>query len=154
MRKVGVLLVGMLLGVSSVGHAAYQNPTVISNDPIAGGFSRIGLLFTGNAGEPQVRKEFIINETTTATSFRNWVDDTIRQLDGLRTAATLPALQVGQTVPRLVRAAPVPTAKRIWQGKLSRYLEVKDAGIVAAAAELAAMKADLESTYQAGFLAP
>lgn len=131
---------------------AYQNPTVIANDPIAGGFSRLGLMFTGNAKEPDVRKDFTINETTTATNFRNWVDETIRQLDGMRTAATLPAIQVGQVVPRLARTAPVPTAKQIWRAKLSRYLEVKDAGIVAAAAELAAMKADLESTYQAGFL--
>lgn len=133
---------------------AYQNPTVISNDPIAGGFSRIGLLFRGDAGEPDVRKDFSITESTTAQSFRNWVDETIRQLDGLRTAATLPALQVGQTITRLARTAPALTAKQTWQAKFSRYLEVKDGGITAAAAELAAMKSDLEATYQAGFLAP
>lgn len=132
--------------------AAYQNPTIISNDPIAGGFTRIGFLFTGNAGEPQVRKDFVINETTTAASLRNWVDDTIKQLDALRTAATLPALQVGQTITRLARTNPTPTAKQVWGGKLRRYMEVKDAGITAAASELSSLKADLEATYQAGFL--
>lgn len=133
---------------------AYQNPRVISNDRIDNGFARIGLMFSGNAGEPDVRKDFTVNDTTTATSFRNWVDETIRQLDGLRTAATLPALQVGQVITRLARTTPAPTAKQVWQSKLHAYMEVKDAGITAAAAELAAMKADLESTYQSGFLAP
>ena len=152
-RQIPIILsLVFILSFPHIAQAAYQNPTVISNDPIANGFFRLGLLFSGNAGEPDVRKEFIVNETTTAVSFRNWVDETIKQLDNLRTAATLPALQVGQTVPRLARVAPVPTAKQIWRSKLSRYLEVKDAGITAAATELAAMKDDLETTYQAGFL--
>lgn len=147
------ILVSVLL-FPLISEAAYLNPTVVSNDQIDGGFSRIGLMFTGNAGEPQVRKDFVITDTTTATSFRNWVDETIRQLDGLRTAATLPSLQVGQVIPRLARTTPAPTAKQVWQAKLHAYMEVKDAGITAANAELAAMKADLESTYQSGFLAP
>lgn len=152
-RMIRLIVMAAALLVPSLGIAGYQNPTVIANDPIAEGDSRIRLQFTGNAGEPTAQRTLIIPDGTTNQSIRNMVDDLINQLDRKRTAATMPILQVGNTINRLAPAVPPPTAKEVWRGKLSRYMEVKDSGIAAAASELAAMKADLEATYQAGFLA-
>ena len=148
------LVLCVLLAMPVLSHAGYQNPTVISNDPIAEGDSRIRLQFTGNNGEPTVQRILIVPDGATNQSIRNMVDQIIDQLDRKRTAATMPILQVNNTINRLAVVPPVPTAKQVWQAKYYRYIEIKDGGIVAAAAELAAMKADLESTYQAGFLAP
>lgn len=148
-----ILVFCVLMVLPSLSHAGYQNPTVISNDPIAEGDSRIRLQFAGTAGEPTIQRVLIIPDGATNQSIRNMVDQLIDQLDRKRTAATMPILQVGNTINRLAVVAPVPTAKQVWKAKLSRYMEVKDAGIVAASDELAAMKADLEATYQAGFLA-
>ena len=146
------LLLSFLLFVPSVGFAAYQNPTVIANERQANGFPRITFQFTGNAGEPTAVRSYVISASTTAAALRNWIADTIDELDLMHTAGTLSILQPGQTVPRLNRAVVTPTAKQIWVEKLSRYLAVKDAGITAASADLAALKADLEATYQAGFI--
>lgn len=136
-----------------IAHAGYQNPEVVKNDPIAEGDARVTLQFTGNADEPTVQIVRVIPDGSTNQSIRNMVDGLLTQLDRKRTAATMPILKVGNTINRLAPVSPVPTAKQVWQAKLSRYLEVKDAGITAAVAELAAMKADLEATYQAGFMA-
>lgn len=149
-----VVILCIVLAIPVFSHAGYQNPTVVSNDPIAEGDSRIRLQFTGNAGEPTVQRILIIPDGATNQSIRNMVDQLIDQLDRKRTAATMPILQVGNTINRLAVVPPVPTAKQIWQAKYYRYMEIKDGGIAAAASELAAMKADLEATYQAGFLAP
>ena len=140
------LVLCVLLAMPVLSHAGYQNPTVISNDPIAEGDSRIRLQFTGNAGEPTVQRILIIPDGATNQSIRNMVDQIIDQLDRKRTAATMPILQVGNTINRLAVVPPVPTAKQAWQAKYYRYMELKDGGITAAAADLATMKADLEST--------
>ncbi len=146
------LFLSLLLFLPSVSFAAYQNPTVVSNERQGNGFPKIIFRFTGNAGEPTATRAFVVSSSTTATSLRNWIADTIDELDLMHTAGTLAILQPGQTVPRLNRTAVTPTAKQIWVEKLSRYLAVKDAGITAASTDLAAMKADLEATYQAGFI--
>ncbi len=140
-----------LVGIfSSISFAAYQNPTVVSNARQANGTVMITFAFAGNAGEPTVTRGYVVSQGTTATAVRNWIDDTIKELDLVRTAETLAALQIGQTVPRLARPADVPTAVRVCAEKLSDYLRVKDAGITAMAPEIAALKADIEATYVAG----
>lgn len=145
-------LLGFVLLFPSLSFAAYQNPTVLANDKLSNGTVKISFQFTGNAGEPIVRRDFIVSAGTTATTLRNWIADTIDELDLMYTAGTLAILQPGQTIPRLNRVPATPTAKQIWVEKLSRYLHVKDSGIVAAASDIAALKADLEATYQAGFI--
>lgn len=149
-----VILLVFLVTVLSpiIGHAAYQNPSIVSHDVQTNGYIKLDFIFTGNAGEPAVRRSFIVSSSTTATVLRNWVDDNINELDKLFAAGSLPALQLGQIVPRLASVPPVPTAKDIWNAKLDRYLRVKDSGIAAIATDLAALKADLEATYQAGFI--
>lgn len=146
------VLLFVVLFLPSTVLAAYQNPTVVSNQRQSNGTVLITFAFSGNAGEPTVTRGFVVTQGTTAVGVRNWIDDTIQELDLVRTAETLPAIQPGQTVSRLARVVPARTAKQIWQEKLDRYIHVKDAGITAASAELATLKADLEATYQNGFL--
>ena len=132
--------------------AAYQNPTVLENNRQADDEGVILFEFTGNAGEPTVQRRFVVQPNATVTSLRNWVDDTIAELNLLQTARTLPSLQPGQTVTRLARTTPPPTAKQVWLDKLRRYLDLKNSDITAAASAISALKADLEATYQAGYL--
>jgi len=68
-------------------------------------------------------------------------------------SVSLAAYQNPMVVPRLARVATPPSAKAIWQAKHERYMQVKNSDVAALATERAALKADLEATYQAGFLA-
>ena len=67
--------------------AAYQNPTVLENNRQADGGGVILFEFTGNAGEPTVQRRFVVQPNATVTSLRNWVDDTIAELNLLQTAS-------------------------------------------------------------------
>lgn len=145
-------LLFVVLFLPSTVFAAYQNPTVVSVERKADGSGNIVFQFTGNAGEPVITRIYSISSNSTIVGVRNWVDDTIIELNLVQTAAVLPGLQAGQTVIRLPRTNTPQTPKQIWQEKLARYLYVKDAGIVAATSELATLKSDLEATYQSGFL--
>ena len=144
-----MLLLCLLLIVPSVARAAYLDPVIISNDG-----KQIIFQFSGDAGEPIQKITYVVQAATTQKVVREWVKDTIDDLNGIRSAATLAALQPGQTVARLNRTAAARAAKELWNEKLARYLYVQASGIAAAATELAALKADLETTYQSGFLAP
>lgn len=141
--------IGMLVW-SSVSHAAYQNPTIVSNERQPNGTVLILFRFTGNAGEPIVERGYVVSAGTTAPGIRNWVDDTIKELDLVRTAENLPALQPGQTITRLARTPDVTPAALVCARKLTQYLRLKDAGITAMNADLAALKANIESTYISG----
>lgn len=152
MRRL-VMCLAVLL-VPSLAPAAYQNPTVLSMERKADGGGHIIFQFAGNAGEPIVTRTYVIQSGSTLAGVRNWVDDTINELNLVQAAAVLPGLQQGQTVPRLARVNPARAAKELWNEKVARYGQLKDLGIAAAAADLAALKADIEATYQAGFVAP
>lgn len=146
------LLLLVVLLAPSVTQAAYQSPIVVTNES-QDGRTKLVFQFTGNAGEPVVRKEFIVQPTTTATLLRNWIDATITELDLMRTAATLPSVQAGQTVTRLAPAPPAPTAKTVWRRKVEAYKNFAGNSFTGGiATDLATLKADIEATYQAGFL--
>lgn len=138
----------------SLALAAYQNPTVQSRQQQSSGFVKVVFQFTGNAGEVTVQRDYLVRPNSTSTHLRNWVEDTKKELDLLHTASTIPALQPGQTVPGLARVEPVLSAKEAWAEKLERYLRLKEAGITAMDSDLAALKTNLENTYQSGFLNP
>jgi hypothetical protein len=74
------------------------------------------------------------------------------ELNSLQTVDSLTTLQVGATPTPANRAVAAKTAKQTWREKYTAYLAAKDSGVVAIAADLATLKADLEATYQAGFL--
>ena len=148
-----ILFVFLVLMLSPfVGHAAYQNPTIVAHDVQTNGVVRLDFIFAGNAGEPSVRRSFYVGQGTTATILRNWVDDNIKELDLLFAAQSLPSLQLGQVVPRLARVDPTPTPKDVWNAKFDRYLRALNSGISAISSDMTALKADLEATYQTGFI--
>lgn len=151
-RRMAVLLVTVLLAPVAA-QAAYQNPTVTGNDRQQNGSTQLTFQFTGNSGEPTVIRQYTVNPASTITALRNWVDGVIAELDLMHTAASLAALQPGQTVPRLAPVPPAPTAKQVWRGKIFRYDQgCKSSFAGAVATACAALKADIESTYAAGFL--
>lgn len=139
----------------SVASAAYLDPIVISKEPRTDGVVKLVLEFAGNAGEPTVRRDYLISSSTTATIFRNWAYTTKQELDKLYTAMTLPSLQKGQTVPALAPSAPpAPTALDVWVGKANKLRTMKEmqaAGVTALDAEIAALAADVNGTYPGGF---
>lgn len=133
--------------------AAYQNPTIIANERLSVGSTKLILRFNGNAGEPAVTREYMIGPDTTVTSIRNWVDATIKELDLMQAVSVNASAQPGQTVPRLAPAASVPTARDIWQSKVASYTQKCGNGFTGAiATACTTLKADIESTYQAGYL--
>ena len=148
-----VLLFLTLVILPTVASAAYQNPTVIANERQPNGFTKLIFRFTGTAGEPAVTRDYTVSPTTTAARLRNWVDATIDELDLMHTAATLPALQPGQSVPRLAPTPPTPSAKAAWRMKVVAFRESCGHGFAGnLATACAALKTDIEATYQAGFL--
>jgi hypothetical protein len=149
-----LLLIALWVLLPSMGWAAYLNPEIEQNALQPNGMVKLTLVFRGDAGEPDVRRELLVRPGMTFQQGRYFVDDTIRELDAARTASNVPQLQPGQTITRLVRPAAVPTAKQAWRTKFNAYMAAKDAGLTNAtmATDLAALKADLEATYQTGFL--
>lgn len=148
-----LLFVLAVLLMPSIAQATYQNPIVVSNERQPSGHTKLIFQFSGNAGEPVVVREYLVNPTSTASSLRNWVDGVISELNLMHTAASLPALQPGQTVPRLAPTTTAPTAKGVWRGKASMYNLVCGNGFAGAlATACTTLKADIETTYQAGYL--
>ena len=152
MKRFLLICVVVLLPVGA--WAAYQNPVIERNELQPNGMAKLFLLFSGNAGEPDVRAELLVRPGMTFQQGRHWVDDKLTELDAAKTAASAAQLQPGQTISRLSRPPVVPTAKEVWRKKFNAYMAAKDSGLAGATltSELAAKKADLEATYQAGFL--
>lgn len=144
-----VVLIGLM---PSWGWASYQNPSIVSKQVQPSGFIKVTFEFAGDNGEPTVKREYLVRPTSTAAHLRNWVHTTKAELDFLFTASNIAGLQVGQTIPALAPTPDTPTAAQVWWTKMRRYLRVKDSGIAALAADLATLKADLEATYQTGFI--
>ena len=149
-----ILLLLAILLFPSISMAAYTTATVVSNELKEDGRTRLVFRITGDAGEPAVTREYFVSQSSTATVLRNWVYGTISELNLMRSAATLPALQIGQTVAPLAPAAPAaPTAKQVWLGKVERYKQFEGMGLTGTAAtDLAALLADINATYVTGYL--
>ncbi len=147
-----ILLIVLIL-LPTWTYAAYQDPTVISNERAPVGSTKLIFRFLGDAGEPAVTREYVIGPSTTAPLLRNWIDATIKELNLMNTAATLPALQPGQTVPRLAPSVVPPSGKQVWLRKLRIYNEATSASLAGlVTTDLSALKAELESSYQTGYL--
>ena len=149
-----ILIVCILSLVPTWSLAAYQNPLITSNTATPDGGGTIVLQFPGNAGEPTVSRTYVIQQNSTFPLLQEWVDDTIKELNKLWAAKSLPTLQNGQTVTRQARVIPPPTAKQVWLDKFERYKGCSSVTLASTGFNNAcsAIKADLEATYQAGFL--
>ena len=142
----------LLLVLPSLSLAAYQSPESKEKIRLPSGQTRTTYEFNGNAGEPTVTRQYVTGSGTTNQSIREWVADTIAELDRLQVVDGLPALQLGATPNPANRAAAVRTAKQTWQQKFELYLHIKDSGVAAISQYVADLKTWLEANYQAGFL--
>lgn len=135
--------------------AAYNSATVVSNELKEDGRTRLVFQITGNAGEPVVTREYLVSSSSTVAILLNWVDSTINELNLMRSAATLPALQKGQTVTPLAPTTPALTPRQVWLQKLARLRDM-NAAIAAGVSnatlttEFNTLKTDIENTYPGG----
>jgi hypothetical protein len=95
--------------------AAYNGGIVRVNEAKGDGTYRLVVGFTGNAGEPEVRKETTIDGGATAASLKQWGIAQVGGLAAARTLANAAVLQVGQTFDLTPPAASVATALQTWQ---------------------------------------
>jgi len=147
-----IFLVVLLL-IPTVSRAAYNAAEVDRNELTAAGAARLVTLFTGNAGEPPVRREYLVNASSTLSGYRQWVKATLDELNLMRAVGVLPGLQPGQTITPLNPVAPALTAKETWHRKVESYSQSCTLSFVGAVATAcAALKTDIEATYQAGYL--
>lgn len=131
---------------------AYNTATLVQKDP-PGEDRRVRLVieFTGNAGEPTVRREYYVSASDTALAIRRWCVEQAKNLGDVKTVAD--ALTVGQSINLTPISPPVATAEEIWRAKVSRYRAMAQLGLSGqAATDLAALKADIEATYVTAYL--
>jgi hypothetical protein len=154
------IVLGCFLWLASAASAAYTTATIVSNTFDADtGLSALKVRFTGNAGEPAVDRTLTIDGSTTALAVRQWRDGQIIALNNARTVFSAAIAQPGQVITAAPSVSPsqADIDRADWFRKLERYLRAKraaDAGLaVPTAAQIAALKTDLESTYQASYLA-
>lgn len=131
---------------------AYNTATLVQKDP-AGDDRRVRIVveFSGNAGEPTVRRERYVTSADTLQSIRQWAISEAVSMGAVKTVAD--NLTVGMSVNLTPISVPAPTAEQIWRAKVSRYQAMKDLGLAGqAATDLATLKADIEATYLSAYL--
>lgn len=131
---------------------AYNTATLVLKDPpLADGRVQITVEFTGNAGEPAMRRQMFVGPTDTAQSIRRWCIEQAKNLGDVKTIAD--SLTVGQSINLTPITPPATTAEEIWRAKVSRYQRLAGLGLTGqAATDLAALKADIEATYVTAYL--
>lgn len=131
---------------------AYNTATLVQKDP-PGEDRRVRLVieFTGNAGEPLVRREYYVNAADTTQTIRRWCIEQAKNLGDVKTVAD--ALTVGQSINLTPSNPPTPTAEEQWRAKVGRYQRMAGLGLTGqAATDLATLKADIEGTYVSAYL--
>jgi hypothetical protein len=134
---------------------AYTTATIIQKDP-PGTDARVHLVveFTGDAGEPAVRRDYYVDTDSTALAGRLWAIGEMARLNNRKTIAdNITPPQVINTNPP---APPVPTAFETWRGNVNRLVLLNQmiaAGMnsATAASDKAALVTLVNSQYQAGF---
>lgn len=131
---------------------SYNLATLVQKDPPSEDRRvRIVVEFSGNAGEPVVRREYYVTSNDTTQSIRRWAIEQAKNLGDVKTVAD--ALTVGQSVNLTPINPPAATAEEIWRSKVARYTRMQNLGLTGqAATDLAALKADIEATYVSAYL--
>lgn len=145
----------VMLWIPSMSFADYVDARVVSNEIQVDGRSLIVLSVRGDAGEMPVQLKYTVPANPSMQELRYAIHAKVSELNAAIAVSNSPAVRPGQTIAPLARPNPVPpapTAKQVWRGKYGRYNSINDSGITAASAEKAALKADLEATYEVGFL--
>lgn len=147
-----LVLVGLFWLLPSLGHAAYNQAECMTKIRLSGGQTRCTFEFRGNAGEPTVLRSYTSSPGTVNLSVREWVAETFAELGALQGADGVASLQQGATPAPANKAIAAKTAKQIWREKHENYMRFKDSDVAAISSARTALKADLEATYQAGYL--
>lgn len=149
-----ILFFLFVLMAPSLASAAYLNQAeVLRYEQDQNGAARLIMRFTGNAGEEIVDRVYSISASTTFPRLRNWIEQVVTELNLARTAGKAPQVAPGTVINGLPPVAAIPTAKSVWRDKVRAYdgaCMQSFAGAVATACD--ALKTDIQSTYQAGFL--
>lgn len=133
---------------------SYITATVSVVNPIRqDGTQPIVVSFTGDAGEAPVQRDYTLDESSTNAVVRRWVADVFALLNGRK--SNVGSATVGQVIPPAAPIVPpVQTAQDVWAEKARRLARARAMGTVtgALATAITALQADIDSTYQAGFL--
>lgn len=131
---------------------AYNLATLVQKDPPSEDRRvRLVVEFTGNAGEPVVRREYYVSASDTTQTIRRWCIEQAKNLGDVKTVAD--ALKVGQSINLTPITPPAPTAEEVWRAKVARFNRMRELGLSGqAATDLAALKADIEATYVSAYL--
>lgn len=131
---------------------AYTTATIVLKDPpLPDGRVQITVAFTGNAGEPAMRRQIHVGPDDTGQSLRRWAIAQAKSLGDVKTIAD--SLTVGQSINLTPIATPPATAEEVWRAKVARYQRMAGLGLTGqAATDLAALKADIEATYITAYL--
>jgi hypothetical protein len=133
---------------------AYNTATIRQIDPVnAQDLTRIVVEFTGNAGEPTIRREKYVSGDDTGLSLRQWAIAEATRLAGRKTIAD--GLSLGQSINLTPPVPPAPTAQEVWNAKVRRLYMFKQLGTTsgALATQITALQTDVEATIQAGWVA-
>lgn len=154
------LILIVLLLINSTAHAAYLNEaTVLRHEQDANGAARLWMRFTGGVNDPIVDRAFPIpSSLTPAQAFaalKDWINTVANDLNVSRAAGTASQVTPGALIPGVASTPPVPSAKNLWRTKIQLFDQICGRGFGGGLmAACAAMQADIESTYQAGFEQP
>lgn len=152
-----VLLALWAVALSQHTSAAYTGGIIRVNEPKGDGTYRLVVGFTGNAGEPEVRRETTIDGGTTGASLKQWGNSQVAGLATARTLSSAASLQVGQTFDVSAVATPALTAFQTWQVHAARCTRLQDLkrGVSSATvlSEIATECGLVDSTYATGYAA-
>ena len=131
---------------------AYNTATIVLKDPpLADGRVQIAVEFTGNAGEPAMRRQIHVGPDDTGASLRRWAISQAKSLGDVKTIAD--SLTVGQSINLTPIATPAATAEEVWRAKVARFNRMRELGLSGqAATDLAALKSQIEETYVSSYL--
>lgn len=156
MQKLFVVLFVVFM-MPAVALASYDTATIKSLEPNQNspGTFRMTVVFSGNAGEPDVVKETVVDGSATPATVQAWAKAKVAELNSVDTAVKNPSLQPGRTINLNGGGSPGPTAFQVWQQKAYRLLRLKQLGVTNATAvtEVSALEKEVNDTYQPGYAA-
>ena len=158
LNKILFLTLSLFLLAPALSRAAYPDQgTILRHEQDQNGAARLIVRFLGNAGEPIVDRAWPVAAYPTPAAalqaLRNWISVTVTELNLARTAATAPQVAPNTVITGLAPSATPQTAKSVWRAKVQIHSQTCTQSFTGAVATAcAALKTDIEGSYQAGFL--
>jgi len=131
---------------------AYNAATITQIDPpVADGRVHVVVAFTGNAGEPAMKRETYVDEST---DLDEWARQETQRLNQRRVTAA--KLSVGQVLDLAPKDEPMieATAQDVWLEKVQRLARLKAMDLTnqEALAAVDALQADVDASYQQAYV--